>query len=267
VQVDILLCDPSSLLPVRCSLQPTRDQPPSLRTRILSSWAELESRATEAAYDVAIVQPDFPGGIQGGRLKVGSILKVQGTVGAGGLVLYALKSQVDILHDLRRLQFRYLITGGVDNDRRSMLRVVSRAANLRRVQSHLANEGSLMDLADSELLLAPLVGWPPSNSVSDLAERLHVSPRTLRRRMGDHGLFSPKRMIRWGQLLEASALCELGIHSRARLAAILRIRDPSALAHLCQGLTGLHAKKVLGPFPESQLLEIFSSQLKGAKPL
>ena len=266
MNVDILIGESSAVLTVLSSLQVGQGKLPGFSTRVLFSWEELQSRATDGAFDVAIIEPDFPGRDRAGRVDVGGIERVGATAGSGAVIHYVSRAgfRKGLLYDLHALRCRFVIIQGEDDDRRSILRVLSRAANLRPMRASLLGASGMEDLVHSEPFLTSLVGWPVPRSVSDLARHLHMSPRTLRRRMHDQGLLPPQQMIRWGQLLEARTLHGMGVQSRARLAALLGKSDPSALAHLCRGLTGLSAQEVLAGKAEGGILENLVSQLKGA---
>ena len=109
-----------------------------------------------------------------------------------------------------------------------------------------------------------LVGWPPSPSTVDLAKRLHLSPRTLRRRMHDHGALPPQRMLAWGQLLEAHRLSRMGLGSRSRLSKVLGKADSAFVTRLCRTLTGRSARRILDEFTEDDLLDDLAAKLREA---
>lgn len=82
--------------------------------------------------------------------------------------------------------------------------------------------------------------------------------------MEAYGLLGPRQMIRWGCLLEVCALQRLGVKTRAHLAAILGVGDPTTLVRLCRDLTALSPEEVLTEKYAKHLLDILVSQLKSA---
>ena len=168
-------------------------------------------------------------------------------VGPGGVILLFCGTRPDqcVLNGLRRVGCRFVLFQGIDDDPRSILRVLARAATQRRIQTLTGGEKCPVDLAQSEFLLVPLVGWPASTSADALAEDFYVSARTLRRKMRDAGLLPPRQMIRWGCLLESIALYEMGVQRSGHLAALLGFCDPSAFRRLCRDLTGRSPQQIL----------------------
>ena len=135
--------------------------------------------------------------------------------------------------------FPIVLIQGVDDDPGSLLRALCRAKACAVATSSIREAGLQFDLGSQKLALSAMAGWPPSQSVKELAEELNLAGRTLRRRMTAAGLPTPQRLVRYGRLLEAHLLWTMGIRSRERIASILHISGGSALGHLTRDLTGL----------------------------
>lgn len=263
MRVDVLLDDPAAIRAVRLAF---RQYPGIQRTCILHqllSWAELDARADEGDFDVAVVQPTFassgpprPDGVQ----RLG---RLQGKSKPGSLIPFVCRSARTpaLLQELASLRFPIVLVQGIDDDPRSILRALSRAKTFRMVQAFPSRPSEKLDLSSLELVLSIIAGWPPAASVEELAQRRNLSPRTLRRRMATGDLPTPRRLSRWGRLLETFALWEMGIRSRGRIASILELGSASTLAHLSRDLTGDRLDQVLQPGQWERLLIAFFEDL------
>ena len=207
----------------------------------LRSWDELEARLSQGQFDVALVQPTFPKRGRLGGNGFQEIGRLHERAPPGRIIPFLDRSDgtPGKLRSLARIGFPIVLIQGVDDDPRSLLRAVCRAKACALAKSSLREAGLQFDLESQKLALSALAGWPPSQSVKDLAGELNLAGRTLRRRMTAAGLPTPQRLVRYGRLLEAHLLWAMGIRSRERIASILHISGGSALAHLTKDLTGL----------------------------
>ena len=263
--VDALLHDSAAIHSLRVALRRHPSLPVKCPLCLLSSWDELHSRANEKAFDVVLVQPSFPVRTKVPPNGLRNIERLTQVLEPGRVILFLSKSDQTgaLLQALAPPRFPFVLLQGIDDHPSSILRVLSRAQSHRMIRHPLGPFRADREPGSIELVLAVLTGWPPPNSVEHLAQRLGLSPRTLRRKMAEQCLPPPGRLLRWGRLFEAVYLRKLGIRSRARIASILELGGVSALAHLAKDLTGDRLGQILRPDGEEDLLAAFFEDLAG----
>lgn len=246
MRVAVLLEDWDSILTVRRALRWSGLQRGGADLHILGSWEEALGRAGDAVPDLVIVQTDFPdrGSFAGSEVR--RLERLMAVFGHGGMILYARLDRPagNWGEGLPQHLSRHLLLNRIDNDPVPILRAMARAMARKSLHSCSAHDGRMRELVEDEFFWLPLAGWPPPKSVPDRARRLRVSERTLRRGMVRRGLPGPKKMIRWGQLLEVCAFWEMGVNSRTRLTSILGGGNPSFVTRLCRDLVG-HGPEVM----------------------
>jgi len=198
-------------------------------------------RLAEGASEVAIVEPDYREAGQSMEASFTELLSLRETSSQGRLVAYLCTENCrdQWMGYLRELHLPLVIVRGVDDNRLSILRVLARAEILRGLPEDLSmGLGSSGRRGEFDSILSCTIGWPPPETPSQLAWRLHVSPRTLRRRFARLGMVAPHRFLRWIRLMEAAGLARMGIRSHAALASVLGMRESRDVGRLFLELTG-----------------------------
>lgn len=264
MQVDILVDEPARFLAMLSLLRGPAGQNPALSVRTLRQWAEFEERSLQGAFDLAIVQPDYHRASQDFERSTvrPERLRSPGYGGAVAVFLSRTALRERPFRDPHRPPWDFYIKEGASDDPPSLLRLVARAKNLEAIRQLIVHRPDSPKMVASEPVLTALIGWPPPRSVQNLAGRLHLSARTLRRRFFVHGVPSPQRLLRWGVLLEGATMVDLGVTHRGRLATLLGRSDCAALAHLCRALTGTAAQDLLRPQRAVDLLERFLQEFR-----
>ena len=263
MRLDALLSDPDAIHCLRLATRMDRAQRRTCLLSLLSSWDELEARAEADLFDVAFVQPTFPLSVRSPPDGLQRLVRLHADLDPGRLIVFVCQSSLgsEPVRELTSLPFSIVLVKGIDDHPRTILRALSRAWSLSRLKpwaDSLHREG---ETPNQDLALALVTGWPPPRSVEEVANRLSVSPRTLRRWMRKGEILSPRALIRWGRLLEALALHRLGIRSRARIAAVLDLGGADTLARLARDLTGHRLEEVFRPEMEEEILVAFFQQL------
>ncbi len=223
---------------------------------ICGSWKELAFEAQEDRIQMAVVQPLFATSDQSEVSVVNNLGRIEAALGPEGLILFLGQTGVEraILAELAAFRFPFVLIQGIDDDPPSILRLLARAEIYRMIRKGEATSDNMGSLRAYDPLTCLLTGWPPMESVGRVAEKLGVSPRTLRRQMAELGLFPPQRAIRWSRLLEAAVFWRMGIRSKKRIASLAGLANVSTLAHLCRDLTGAGLDDILiGNGPEEVL--------------
>lgn len=240
MRVDLLIKDLDAVVAFSRAMRSPLEGPLPIELKYLSSWQAVIRRAQDGAGDVTVVQADFPPDDSARGTWMLRLKQLTSVVPAGGVVPYVCRSDSSgsVLCAIRHVGFPFLIVQGVDDDAHSLLRILARGRGLREINRRLRSAGNDRPDQSFHMVLSALLGWPAAHSVSELAHRLHVSDRTLQRRLRDRGLPSPGRMIHWARVIEAEALCRMGLRSRMKLASVLGLRDPRSLPRLYQECMG-----------------------------
>jgi hypothetical protein len=196
-----------------------------------SSWAELHGSVEAGLFDLAMIDPTFSaGGDRAGCLR--EIHRLARYCPPERLILYVPAGQAHLLRHLGEHGFLYCCMLGIDDDPGSLLRIVARAASRQLLRRHLISRGQPCDDVSLGVVLQGVTGWPPAGTVTELAGRVAMSSRSLRRLSASRGLSPPGRLLAIGRIMDLTLLVQLGVRSRTRLAAILNTGGPDALAHL-----------------------------------
>jgi AraC-like DNA-binding protein len=226
-----------------------------VRLEFLSSWRELREGVREGLYDLAIVQPCLGTSLSHPEPNLAELEPLAGAWPREKVILYFCcyfccpHPSASLLHDLGRLGFPFLLILGTDDDPRNICRIVARAGARSTFRKRLADLEPAISEEALRLVLETVAGWPPSDSVHDLASSLNMSRRSLNRRFRTEGLPSPGRLVSFARLLETSALWNMGLRSRARIASILGLSSPASLGHLSRSLAGRPLGSFLEPRP------------------
>lgn len=263
MRVDVLTEDSPILDAVRLGLRGAKSETWVLKA--LFSWEEFISRAGRQAFDIALVQTTFP---VSRSLDPGGVrfLERAGEVSKAAILIPVLARSSQSPPSLRSLdpvRFPIVLIEGTDDHPHVILRALARASVLRRVQALPVVPPRPPDPAVRQAAVSFVAHWPPASSPEWLARRRNVSPRTLRRQCSRCGLPTPRRLFRWGRLLEAFALWEMGAGTRERIAYILGAGGASTLAHLSRDLLGRSLDEVLQPDSGDDLLRAFFQDLAG----
>jgi len=157
------------------------------------------------------------------------------------VILYVCKPnpKISSLVDLRRMGFSFFLLQGVDDDERSVLRMVARTETRRRLRKMLEELEHGLEADTLELLCKATTAWPEARSAAELAGRLQMSQRTLQRTLRQKRLPTAGKIVSCSRFLELSTLWkEMWIRDRYRIASLLGYADPSSLNHLSRALTG-----------------------------
>ena len=240
MRIVALIRNPCAVNALRCTLR----REPRIRQRcslsFLASWRELLDHETGRSFDAVFVQPDFAK-VRGSSTGVDLELEVLlSTAGTHRIIPYVCSNPPSpgVLRELGEMGFIFVLVRGVDDDPGSLLRLLARVDSWQAIGRGSQGENQGRFSHSRKDVLRGVLGWPPHSSVQQVAEFMHTSPRTLRRMMREATDLSPKEAMRWGRLLEATSLWNLGIHSQARIAGLLEMGGPSALGRLCRELTG-----------------------------
>jgi AraC-like DNA-binding protein len=246
VNIDTLLLSPRSTVALRLAIGIDPLLKHGCDIHPLSSWDELCDRAEDGSFDLAFLDPGFPHG--NGRPDQGilELEKIRSFSGAASLILYS-QSDTRSLLLLQRIGFPFCVLEGIDDNPRSLLRVMARARSRGLFEQQLTLDELPIKAEDRDLFLQTISGWPPVQNVADLAGRFHLSARSLRRRTRASSLPNPQRLLRWGQLVEASVLWTLGLRPMTRIASVLGFASSSSMSRLCADLTDRPAKGLFGP--------------------
>ena len=224
--------------------------PPTVRLRFLFSWGEVHEGGTRGAYELAIVQPSFGQPAQDSPPNLPELERLASAGNAEQVVL-SLSGPgpaTDLLSDLARLGFPFLLGQDEGDYERHVLRVVARAETRRKLRRRLEGLENRLDEETLRLVLDTTTTWPPARSVEEFARRLRMSRRTLQRRLRQKGLPSPGKLISIARLLEACALWrDAGIQNRTRIGFILGMADPASLGHLSRSLANRPFREFLDP--------------------
>jgi AraC-like DNA-binding protein len=185
-------------------------------------------------------------------------------VGAGGIVLYASSTGkgLNALRAIHPKEFPFLITQGIDDDPRSILRVLARSLVRRRIRTVFSADEDLSRLEAETIILEAVAGWPPPDTVQDLARELSASESTLRRTCKKVGIRSPRTLLRWSRALEAVALHSLGVRRRAQVAHVLGLAGSSSLVRLLRDLTGRPVGEILADASLEPMLDSFGCRIR-----
>ena len=240
MRIVALIRNPCAVNALRCTLR----REPRIRQRcslsFLASWRELLDHETGRSFDAVFVQPDFAK-VRGSSTGVDLELEVLlSTAGTHRIIPYVCSNPPSpgVLRELGEMGFIFVLVRGVDDDPGSLLRLLARVDSWQAIHPGARSEDQCGASLPRREILRGILGWPPQPSVGQVAESMHISPRTLRRMMRKVTDLSPKEAMRWGRLLEAISLWNLGIHSQARIAGVLEMGGPSNLGRLCRELTG-----------------------------
>ena len=231
----------------------------------VSSWEELSDRAEHGEFDVAIVQPSFPEERNQPLAGMTQLSRLRKRLGSGRLIPFVRKSP-DIstqLRDVGAMGFPIVLIDGMDDDPRSLLRAVARARTLALADSMRLENDVLLDPARLDLAVAVLAGWPPPESVGDLAAHHHLVPETLRNRLRARDLPTPVHLVRWGRLVEGLCLGRMGVPCMDRIAFLLQIGGRSSLARLSKSLTGRTFTSVLKGTQEREVISRLLKEFAG----
>jgi hypothetical protein len=233
-----------------------------------ASWAELLASAREGACDLAIADPCISGRGGPASLDHSALDCLASALGRDRIVLFLSHPSTGptVLQGLARAGFPYLILKGVDDEPRSLLRILARAGNRHALQSAVApRELGEAGREGDRFLLEALTLWPPVSHADKLAVRFSLSRRTLERRLSEAEFPSPRRCISWARFLEASKLWGWGIGSRSRIASILGMSGPDALTHLCRGLTARPLREFWCAEPKEDAVQCLLAEIEDGR--
>lgn len=262
MQIDALLITPESMVSLRVAIELDAALKHLCRLKTLSSWEELTDRALEGSFDLAFVDPQFPRTDETSESGFLELERVRSVTGPESLIPF-LGSDARVLPTLGRMGFPFIIVRGVDDTPNSLLRVIARAKSRRSLRTYLLQAEGPVRVEDLEFLLLSITGWPVAQEVGDLARSMHSSVRTLRRRSSAFCLPSPGRLIRWGRLMDAQMLWQMGIRSKPRIASVLKMDSPSSVSRLSRELVNHRAEELFKPTGHSTLFGAFRRELAG----
>lgn len=178
--------------------------PVAARLLFLSSWRELVDGAGSESFDLAIVQPSFGVAPSLSSPNLTDLERFVSLFPTPSVILYLCRSDPapTFLLDLARMEFPYLLLRGVDDDPRTVQRVVARAETRRILRLKLTALEDQLEEEAVRLLLNSATGWPPAKRVEDLASQQQMSDRTLQRRLRRGHLPTPGRLISYARFLE-----------------------------------------------------------------
>lgn len=203
--ISVLLDDSRAYRALRLAFRTGLGGPAAVQLRFVSSWSELRHDIGAELCDLAIVQPCFG---MPPSLPEPNLPKLEGLASVwdrGKVILYLShpNPSPSLFHDLGRLGFPFLLVQGIDDDPRSILRIVARAGARRNLRGRWREQDAPPDEATCRLVLDTVTGWPPATSAEELARHLKMSLRSLQRRLRAEGLPSPGKSISYGRKIGA----------------------------------------------------------------
>lgn len=232
---------------------------------LYADWNSLVSDGLARRYDVSVVDPELGGSESRGCGYVSALERLRQTLGIHSIVLYCgrVVGRARSLGQLGALGFPFLIIRDIDDDPRSIIRVLARSRIRRRLEGLIGlGEGHLPQEGVSPLILEAVTGWPPAETVGELARRVPTSETTLRRNCRKWGVPSPRELLRWGRVLEAVSLASLGIQRRSRIAPLVGLGHPSSLSRLLNELLPWCGKGALEGATLEQVTEWFLNRVQ-----
>lgn len=237
MRVDIRISDLTVLRAIQLATQKGPFSHGQAEIRVLSSGREMVERLRSNRCDVAVVEAS------------GSSIPAKGQAtsllhhghGPGRFVFIGRPGQDEsvMLEYLRAQPLAILLSNRQAHEPGDLLLALARAWTQRTLSSALARRNENRGPCANFQVVALTAGWPPPQSVADMAAGIKMSTRTLRRRMRERCLSGPLDLLRVGRLLDAVALSRMGLRSAGHIASVMNLGGASTLRRLSRDLTGL----------------------------
>lgn len=229
-----------------------------------ADWTAIVSDGAAQGIDVYVVDPELGGSESGSSGHVPGLERLRQAVGTHSVVLYCNRvvDRFRSLGQLGALGFPFLLLRDIDDDPRSILRVLARSRIRGRLQTGLGLGENRIRQEVPPLIFDAVSGWPPVETVEELARRIPTSETTLRRNCRKWGVPSPRELLRWSRVLEAFSLASLGVRRRSRIAPLVGLRHPSSLSRILKELLPWYGTEVLAGISLKQVTEVFLSRLQ-----
>ena len=258
MRLAVLLEDQRQYLTLRRTFHPIHGpgNPPSLEH--FHSWCEMLATVDQGEMDLALVDPSLGSPGNEPRPNLPALDSLAERMARDRIIHYLKNGAADAgsVQDLGRLGYPYLLVQGVDDDPRSLMRILARAEARMGLKEALDRTGAgRIDEDRVRLLLEAVAGWPPVDKVPILARRLRLGERTLRRKFREARLPPPSRCLAWGRLLETCVHRRRAVGSKSRIAGIVGFCDAAGLAHLASRLTNRPLEEVWSGKPVEDLLD------------
>jgi AraC-like DNA-binding protein len=233
---------------------------------LYADWHSIVSDGLAWGYDVCVVDPELGGSESRGCGYLPELERLrQALLGRqGSMVLYCGRKidRARFLRETGTLGFPFLLIRDIDDDPRSILRVLARSRIRRQVEGAVRfKEGRLLPEV-SPIVLEAVSGWPPAMSVTELARRVPTSESSLRRNCRKWGVPSPRELLRWSRVLEAVALASLGIRRWSRIAPLLGLEHPGSLSRTVRGNLPWSESMLLGALTLKEATEVFLGRVR-----